>query len=68
MADFCKQCAIAHGFTPNDLCGISTVDDTAQGLFAVVICEGCGFIQVDHDGNCQGGPDCLEGHQPASET
>ncbi len=61
MADFCRQCSADQGFDGEDLAGITTKDDEAQGLAAVVICEGCGVVQVDHEGNCLGG--CLEKHE-----
>lgn len=51
MADFCKQCSIeifCEDF--NDLAGISTPQDTANKLYAHVLCEGCGPILVDHNG------------------
>lgn len=60
MAEFCKQCAAAMGFEP-DFVGASTAEDTANGLFVVVLCEGCGPIQVDHTGKCIS-TDCLEKH------
>ena len=64
MADFCKQCSIfMFGSDTGDLEGISKPEDTAKGLYATVICEGCGFIQVDHEGRCIT-EDCLEkGHK-----
>lgn len=61
MADFCLQCSVAMGFDFPDLDGISTEEDTKKGLFANVICEGCGFIQVDHTGKCIT-VGCLENH------
>ena len=54
MADFCLQCCkdilgVPDGL--NDLKGLSSVEDNEKGLFSeVVICEGCGPIQVDCDG------------------
>lgn len=64
MAEFCKQCA-AIMFPPDvgqeDFKGLSTEEDTKNGLFAVVLCEGCGPTQVDHTGKCIA-PDCLEKH------
>ena len=68
MADFCRQCSVSVLGIPdeeyyNDLSGLSTAEDTAKGLFAEVICEGCGFIQVDHTGKCIGGPNCQENHK-----
>lgn len=54
MADFCKQCALAMWGPDieNDMAGISTEEDTKNGLFAVVLCEDCGLCQVDHTGKC----------------
>jgi len=60
MAEFCKQCADEHGFEP-DYVGLSTEKDTRAGLFCVVLCEGCGPAQVDHEGRCIS-PDCLLKH------
>lgn len=56
MAEFCKQCAEELGFEP-DFVGLSTAEDTAKGLYAIVLCETCGPIQVDHEGKCIS-PDC----------
>lgn len=62
MADFCMQCSQGLGFENNDLSGIITADDTAKGFVSsVVLCEGCGPIQVDHTGRCVSS-DCLENH------
>ncbi len=62
MADFCNQCCKDMGFpTGVDLAGLSTEEDTKKGLYPVVLCEGCGPIQVDHLGNCVSS-DCLEKH------
>jgi hypothetical protein len=59
VADFCKQCSIdLFGEDTGDLRGITTPEAWAEGRAAVVICEGCGFIQVDPDGNCVS-KDCL---------
>ena len=53
MADFCKQCSIEHfGEDFGDLKGCTTKEDWAKGLAAIVICEGCGIIQVDPEGSC----------------
>ena len=63
MADFCKECSILmFGTDYRELAGISTEADTKNGLFANVICEGCGFIQVDHDGKCVS-EDCIREHR-----
>jgi len=66
MADFCKQCtkafiALPDEDLPNDMAGLSTAADTANGLYAQVLCEGCGFCLVDHTGKCVS-PDCFEKH------
>ena len=51
MADFCHRCALdTFGEDIGDLAGLSTPDDTRAGLFPIVLCEGCGPIQVDHAG------------------
>lgn len=69
MADFCKQCSEAmFGEDHKELAGLSTEDDTKQGLYPVVICEGCGHVQVDHEGKCVS-EDCFENHgQKQSEA
>ena len=56
MADFCKQCGIAtFGKDFGDLASIAK-----DALHMVsVICEGCGFIHVNHLGECIS-DDCLE--------
>jgi hypothetical protein len=64
MADFCKQCTEKHLGLPgadNDLKGLSTQADTDKEMYCVVLCEGCGPIQVDHTGKCMS-KDCLEKH------
>lgn len=62
MASFCKQCSIQHfGYDQADFKGDSTPTDTAQGLYASALCEGCGPIQVDHEGACIS-DDCLVHH------
>lgn len=53
MADFCKACSFTiFGEDFKDLAGITTIEEWEQGRAVVVICEGCGVIQVDPDGNC----------------
>jgi hypothetical protein len=63
MADFCKQCSIdIFGEDLGDLAGITTEQDEREGKAALVICEGCGAIQVDRDGKCISA-DCIKkGH------
>lgn len=68
MADFCKQCSYAtFGKDFGELAGLSTAEDTSKGLYPVVICEGCGTVQVDHTGTCVSS-DCLEGHTGSGQT
>lgn len=52
MADFCNQCAEDMGFPHGDLAGITKPEDQMRHLYAVVLCEGCGPIQVNKDGYC----------------
>lgn len=54
MADFCKQCSIdMFGADYRDLAGLITPEEVYSGNeYPTVICEGCGFITVDPDGNC----------------
>lgn len=62
MADYCKQCSIKwFGEDFHDLAGMSTAEDTRKGMYAVVICEGCGYVLVDHEGTCVS-TNCPEGH------
>jgi len=64
MADFCKQCAVG-------LCDFDLEGDLEglckPGETILVICEGCGFIQVDHMGYCIS-PDCSEQHGKQEHT
>jgi hypothetical protein len=62
MADFCKQCStdmFDRDF--KDLAGLTTKVDEEEGLYAIVLCESCGVIQVDREGICVS-PDCKEHH------
>jgi hypothetical protein len=53
MAEFCKACSIKlDGKDFGGLAGITSVKSELEGLAAIVICEGCGVIQVDKEGNC----------------
>lgn len=66
MADFCKACAEkVLGFDTKDMAGITDPASWAEGRAASVLCEGCGTIQVDPEGNCVTA-DCMrkgkEGH------
>ena len=62
MADFCRQCSLANfGEDYGDLAGITTEVNEKNNFYCVVLCEGCGAIQVDSKGNCISS-DCLEKH------
>lgn len=53
MANFCRQCSIdMFGRDFKELAGDTTEEQTKHGIVANVICEGCGFIQVNHLGEC----------------
>jgi len=62
MADFCSQCALElFPSKGDDFEGLSTAKHTESGMYAVVLCEGCGPCQVDHTGSCVSS-DCLKEH------
>ena len=64
MSDFCRQCTekvLGIDGDKNDFNGISTPENTKNELYPVVLCEGCGPIQVDHTGRCVS-TDCIERH------
>lgn len=64
MADFCKQCSIYHfGQDCGELAGLTRPEDWLQSKAAFAICEGCGPIQVDPEGNCVS-KDCLRQGKP----
>lgn len=64
MADFCKACSIKNfGNDYEDLKNITKEKDWKEGKASVVICEGCGVIQVNLEGNCVS-EDCLEKGKP----
>lgn len=51
MADFCKQCSEdMFGKDFKELAGLITEEEVKEGLGAVVVCEGCGPIRVNHLG------------------
>jgi len=64
MADFCLQCndRLFGPTIPNDFVDISKEEDTLNGRYITVLCEGCGMVQVDHTGRCV--TDCLQHHGP----
>lgn len=58
MADFCKQCSIDNfGEDFGDL----KLGPLEPGKYWVVLCEDCGPIQVNQEGECVS-PDCLKKH------
>jgi hypothetical protein len=61
MAEFCEQCAKDLCFPYGDFKGMTTKADWDEGKAAQVLCEGCGFIQVDPEGNCVT-KDCFKKH------
>jgi len=62
VADYCRQCSIEIlGEDYGDLKDLTSELGTANGLFLVVICEGCGVIQVNHKGTCMS-TGCLKNH------
>ena len=60
MADFCKQCADELNLPNEDLVGITTEEDMLDKKYQLVICEGCGYTQVDPQGKCL--TKCLQRH------
>lgn len=64
MADFCAQCIadlLGEDGHASDFMGMSTAEDTLEERYPIVLCEGCGAIQVDHTGRCVS-PDCEKKH------
>lgn len=62
MADFCRQCSIElFGKDYGELKGLTQQEDWENGEACVVLCEGCGPIQVDPEGRCIS-KDCLKSH------
>lgn len=67
MAEFCNQCA-KYWDLPPDFVGLTPKEAWADGKAVVVLCEGCGVIQVDPEGNCVS-EDCLcNGHKGGRDT
>lgn len=58
MGEYCNQCSYVMFGIIGDFVGYTPEEDEANGIYALVICEGCGPIQVDHKGNCVS-KDCL---------
>lgn len=60
MAEFCKQYSKALGAPP----GYSDFAGMEPG--SIVLCEGCGHIQIGYEGQCIS-PDCLVDHVTGKE-
>lgn len=55
MADFCKLCSIElFGQDERDLANLNPKVTLGPGEGFAVICEGCGFVYVNHEGECLG--------------
>ena len=52
MADFCEQCAKDLDFPYGDFRNMTSEKDWGEGKAQLVLCEGCGPIQVDTEGKC----------------
>ena len=60
MAEFCMRCSLElFGEDYGDFARLTTKRQYAHGRAAVVLCEGCGCIQVDPKGRCIT-KDCLK--------
>ncbi len=61
MADFCTQCSVeTFGEDFGDLANLTLPVHTSFRYYALVICEGCGPVYVDHTGRCV--TNCLGKH------
>lgn len=53
MSEFCTACSInLLGEDFKELAGLTDPKKWEEGLAVGVLCEGCGPIQVDPEGNC----------------
>ena len=52
MADFCLECSkeLFGEEVKSDFDGILSEDQSQEGFVQPVLCEGCGYICVDHVG------------------
>lgn len=63
MAEFCKSCEVIVGLPGrDDFKGATPSQAWLEGKAAVVLCEDCGYIQVDPEGNCVS-EDCTGEHR-----
>lgn len=64
MAKFCKQCSLElFGKDNEDFLGLTSKSKWEDGVATVVMCEGCGLIQVSPEGSCAS-DDCLKKKKP----
>lgn len=66
MSEFCRQChnelfLVLDDESMYDFFGLSNKADDLDWLYPVVLCEGCGVIQVDSNGYCIS-VDCIRAH------
>jgi hypothetical protein len=62
MSDYCQQCSEEiFGKDFRELAGLVSEEDVRNDKAAIVLCEGCGPIAVDHEGRCLSS-DCDKSH------
>lgn len=62
MSEFCKQCSLdLFGEDYHDFRNLTTTKDDKNCAYAQVLCEGCGVILVNSDGECVS--PCLRNHK-----
>ena len=52
MAEFCRPCA----FEPSEGLGEAWVAKAPPGTQQLILCEGCGWVRIDDQGNPPGTP------------
>lgn len=62
MAEFCEACSKELGHPYGDFRGLTSNENWENGKAALVLCEGCGPIQVNPAGFCVSN-DCLKAGQ-----
>lgn len=55
MSEFCLQCSKRLG-APEGWSDFEKIVE--EGITTEVLCEGCGYIRVDHNGRCLTHPNC----------
>ncbi len=64
MADFCNQCKVELGLNQeHDSSDYPDYGPLAASQGWAVICEGCGYILIDREGNC-----VVQEHDPGIEV